>query len=167
MDRRQIGLKLIMDELDLGVRVDSFEDRLILQKAMYLAKAAGVDLGYHYRWYLRGPYSPPVADDGFATAADLAAGDDFANQWVLDETSKDRLASVADLLRSGADVSDRTGLARRLELLASVHFLIDQKQVRGREPRTIGGRLRKFGKSFTDEDVARALGELKAHGMLS
>lgn len=70
MERRQIGLKLVMDKLDLPVTVDSFDDRLILQKAIYLAEASGVRLGYYYRWYLRGPYCPAVAEDGFAVAAD-------------------------------------------------------------------------------------------------
>jgi uncharacterized protein YwgA len=55
MDRQQIGLKLTLDALSLPARLDTFADRLVVQKAIYLAQVAGVQLGYHFHWYLRGP----------------------------------------------------------------------------------------------------------------
>ena len=63
MDRQQIGVKLTIDGLKLPFKVDSFEDRLIMQKAVYLAQAGGVNLGYYYHWYLYGPYSPSLHSD--------------------------------------------------------------------------------------------------------
>lgn len=56
MDKQQMSLKLAMDSLDLNVKMKTFHDRLILQKAVYLTQVAGVHLGYHYRWYIKGPY---------------------------------------------------------------------------------------------------------------
>jgi hypothetical protein len=45
MDRQQIALKLAADGLGLHFKIGSFQDRLILQKAIYLVQAAGVHLG--------------------------------------------------------------------------------------------------------------------------
>ncbi len=42
---------------------DSFRDRLIVQKALYLAQACGIDLGYRFKWHARGPYSKGLARD--------------------------------------------------------------------------------------------------------
>ena len=63
MDRQQIGVKLAIDGLKLPFVIDTFMDRLIMQKAVYLAQAAGVNLGYYYHWYLHGPYSPSLTRD--------------------------------------------------------------------------------------------------------
>ena len=163
MERRQIGLRLVLDQLRLPVQVGSFEDRLILQKAVYLAQAAGVHLGYYFRWYLRGPYCPSVAEDGFCVAAELAQDVDDSKGWSLDAASTERAMGIRGLVTGG----DRTALAKRLELLASVHFLIDRKQVSGQSPEKIAAVLKKFGKDFDANDVRLALGELREHAILA
>src|SRR5579885_637652 len=44
----------------------SFDERLKLQKTIYLLQSAfRVNLGYTYNWYLRGPYSPGLAADAY------------------------------------------------------------------------------------------------------
>ena len=48
MDRQQIGVKLAVDGLGLKFKIDTFMDRLIMQKAVYMAQAKGVNLGYFY-----------------------------------------------------------------------------------------------------------------------
>ena len=163
MDRQQIGLKLVMDQLDKLVKVETFEDRLILQKTVYLAQAAGVRLGYFFRWYLRGPYCPNVADDGFAVSLEVAQNLDDSKRWTLDEASRGRLAKMRSMFAG----KDRAGLARKLELLASVHYLIEQKQVRDQSARTITKKLHACDKLFTEAEVADALQELGDHGILS
>jgi uncharacterized protein YwgA len=162
MDRRQIGLKLAMDCLDLEVEVDEFNDRLILQKATYLAQAAGVHLGYFYRWYLRGPYSPAVADDGFALNREIKSDCDDSQSWELDEVSSKRLSEIKKLI--GRKNPQR---ARKLELLASVHFLVDQKQVSKSDPDLITEKLHRFNKQFTKSEVEKSLGQLREYGLLS
>ena len=37
-----------------------FDDRLRLQKIVFLSRQLGHDLGYSYNWYARGPYSPSL-----------------------------------------------------------------------------------------------------------
>lgn len=45
--------------------MDTFEDRLEVQKIPYLAQVYGINLNYVFSWYLRGPYSKQVTKDGY------------------------------------------------------------------------------------------------------
>ena len=163
MERRQIGLRLVLDKLDLPVTIDSFDNRLILQKAIYLAQAAGVSLGYYYRADLLGPHCPAVAEDGFAVSSELSQGVDDAKEWKLDPASSEKLARVRQLLAG----SSRPDLVKKLELLASVHYLVDRHQVAGRDPKVISETLQRFDKLFGEQEVTVALGELTTHDILS
>ncbi len=161
MDRRQIAAVLTLRRLGLASALETFTDRLIAQKAVYLAQASGVDLGYFYRWYLRGPYCSALTDDLFGAVASRVTPEIERSRWALDEPTTQRL----DRLRAvvGQQGSDRTGLARRLELLASVHFLIHRKQVSHGDAETIAQKLRAYGKRFDRADVDEALTAL--HGI--
>lgn len=163
MDRQQIALKLAADGVGLDFKIDSFRDRLILQKAIYLVQAAGVHLGYYYQWYLYGPYSPSLTRDEYAVAADHAQGLDDSKGWSLDKQSRKKLEDLRGLVKS----KDRAHLARNLELLASVHFLIARQQVaKPDDDQQIADVLKRFGKDFDREDVKRARRELSEHGLL-
>jgi hypothetical protein len=161
MDRRQIALRLTLQALGLKPAMDTFEDRLIVQKAVYLVQVASVHLGYYHCWYLRGPYCRELADDAFAVASDFRMGSDEVEGWALDVRSLNRLKRFRPLIEDG----DRKELARKLELLASVHFLVARRQVPSAEPKVIGDRLRRFGKLFSETDVREALGELRRYGI--
>jgi len=162
MDRQQIGVKLTADGLRLPFLIKTFEDRLIMQKAVYLAQTAGVNLGYYYHWYLHGPYSPSLTRDEFAIAMDISAGMDEAERWKLDDQSSKRLEEIRDIFAE----TDRSRLAKKLELLASVHFLVDRKQVSKVDTSRITATLERFNKDFSEEDVKGALGKLKNYGLV-
>lgn len=162
MDRQQIGLKLALDGLGLEFKIDTFEDRLILQKAVYLAQDAGVHLGYYYQWYLHGPYSPSLTRDEYAVAEALARDMDDSKSWKLDEQSQERLKKLRDLIPKNGRQR-----VRRLELLASVHFLVDRKQVHGRDIDQITDTLKRYNKDFSRDEVQNALEELIGYGLLN
>jgi uncharacterized protein YwgA len=162
MDRQQIGVKLAIDGLGLKFKVDTFMDRLIIQKTVYLAQAAGVNLGYYYHWYLYGPYSPSLTRDEFAIAMDISADMDESKGWKLDDQSSKRLKDMQGIFTG----LDRDALAKKLELLASVHFLIDRKQIPRADATQITATLERFNKPFREEDVENALEELKSYDLL-
>lgn len=162
MDRQQIGVKLAIDGLNLPFKIDGFQDRLIMQKSVYLAQAAGVNLGYYYHWYLYGPYSPSLTRDEYAIATDVSVGLDESEGWKLDDRSSQRLEGIRGIFTE----PERDKLAKKLELLASVHFLIERKQVSKVDTNRITTTLKLFKKDFSEEDVKRALGELKTYGLL-
>lgn len=133
-----------------------------MQKAIYLAQASGVNLGYFYHWYLHGPYSSTLTRDEFAIAMGISADLDESKGWSLDDASSQRLRKLQGLFTE----PKRDELARKLELLASVHFLIDRKQVSGVNTRQITETLRRFKKDFSEENVKEALEELRKYGLL-
>jgi hypothetical protein len=161
MDRQQIGLKLSLDALGLPARLDSFPDRLTLQKAVYLAQAAGVQLGYSYNWYLRGPYSPALTRDAFAVVAELNQGADDSRGSRLDPASLQRLGKLRKLIES-IPAAERPA---RLELLASVGFLLRTPAAQGKDAGELQAILSRFGKSYSVEQIQRAIQELKQHGL--
>ncbi len=163
MDRQQIGVKLAVDGLNLPFKIDYFMDRLIMQKAVYLAQAAGVNLGYYYHWYLHGPYSPSLTRDEFAVAMDISSGLDESEGWTLDDGSSKRLERMRGIFSE----PERDKLARKLELLASVHFLIDRKQASKVDTSRITTTLGRFNKNFSEVEVKEALMELKHYGLLA
>jgi uncharacterized protein YwgA len=161
MDKRQISLKLCLDAMALRPRLETFDSRLILQKAMYLAQEEGFRLGYHFSWYIRGPYSRQLAADAFAVASALASHADESKQWTLEESSERVLTKVAALWK------ERGLSASWLELLASVHFLLTRGKALSQDLGPLRDTLLKFGKDFTTADIEDAVRTLASAGMLS
>jgi len=56
-------LKILKEELGFDFNIKSFNDRVLLQKYVYLAKYFGWEHSYLYSLYIRGPYSSNLADD--------------------------------------------------------------------------------------------------------
>jgi len=163
MDRQQIALKLTIDGLGLHFNIDAFDYRLILQKAVYLAQAIGVNLGYYYQWYIHGPYSPTLTQDEYAIAVELGQDIDESKGWTLDSVSQDRLRNLMNLIPK----SGKKEVSRKLVLLASVHFLVSRKQIHSSEAKEMSTTLKKFGKDFTEEEVREAVRELQKYGLLT
>lgn len=162
MNRRQIAAVLTLRRLGVEPNLRTFDDRLIAQKAIYLAQAAGIDLGYFYNWYLRGPYCPALTDDLFGAISSGFAGDSTPKRWALDEPSGRRLDRLKAVI--GTRLRATKPLARRLELLASVHFLITWKQVADEDSEAIAERLQAYGKRFAPEHVKEAIAAIQKFG---
>lgn len=156
MDRQQIGLKLAIDALGLPFCLTSFDDRLILQKAVSIVQEAGIELGYHFRWYLRGPYSPSLTRDAFAVASELKENRDESSGWHLDKNSQQRLQHLQHLF----SVEDRNALALKLELLASILYLLRRRQIAGDDIAELHRILLANDKDFSEDEIESGLNEL-------
>ncbi|MBN1761619.1 MAG: hypothetical protein JW878_00880 [Methanomicrobia archaeon] len=74
-------LKFLESEADFGFDVTRFEHRLMLQKYVYIAKFLGLQVGYSPTIYLRGPYSPSLAQDYYKIAkSKLVFGGDYKKE---------------------------------------------------------------------------------------
>ena len=62
----------------LKISKDSFDERLICQKKIYLLQSLGTNLGYTYNWYVRGPYSPALTTYIYANL-DVLTSSDFSD----------------------------------------------------------------------------------------
>ena len=157
MDRRQIALKLTFEVLGVPIDLDTFNGRLIVQKAAYLAQAKGINLGYHFSWYLRGPYCSSLTEDAFS----LESSADIDN-WILDEGSKGKLNAIRAIFTVDEAEKDTEKLALHLELLASVHFLVrKRKMVENAEE--IKQTLERYNKLFSVVEVEDAFKTLASY----
>jgi uncharacterized protein YwgA len=162
MDRQQIGLKLALDVLGLPLVLDTFGDRMTIQKEIYLSQAAGIHLGYRYNWYLRGPYSPDLTRDAFELRARQRSEFDETVGWNLDDESIRKLENLKSLW-SHVGTFERP---RWLELLASVHFLLKTRQASSENIPNLRAILEKNSKFFSEEEIQQAIQELKQHELL-
>lgn len=120
MDRRKIALRLIMDRLQL--KLDRFVDRLAVQKSIYLLQVLGLDLRYHYSWYLRGPYSPELTRDAFEISEPRNPIHEVAKRYELGPHAIETLDAFTKLAVEcrPRDIEQ----PRWLECLASLHYLV-------------------------------------------
>lgn len=115
------ALHLSLHALGVQADTDTLEGRVSLQKAIYLAQAAGLPLGYRYSWYIKGPYSPDLTRDYFAMSPASAAG---AEGFKLSPKALEAVDRIKPLMEVPNEADD---LKRHpdwwLELLASVLYL--------------------------------------------
>lgn len=102
----------------LGLSIESFDDRLICQKKIYLLQALGVDLGYKYNWYVHGPYSPTLTNYAYSHI-DIFNSYDFSG-YELNEDAVERIAIVNDIANDRQEGCDE---ASWYELLASIVYV--------------------------------------------
>ena len=121
MDRRLLNLQIVLGELGIEAGIETIDQRVTLQKAVYLAQAAGVPLRYRYNWYVMGPYSPDLTRDYYALHEQPQGSLESGKSMVLREP----FASTIAGLRPAMGVPSGVQLTQSewLELLASVHYL--------------------------------------------
>jgi hypothetical protein len=120
MDKRSIVLSLVLDRLGI-TDISTVENRMAIQKAVYLAQANGLPLGYNYGWYVKGPYSPMLTRDYYALqGVDVPAGNS------LNAGAVAKLDAVADIINE--PIGD-LGVPAKLELTASLRYLLHETRL--------------------------------------
>jgi uncharacterized protein YwgA len=120
MKTKLIALKLFLEELGVPSNIDTVDERKRVQKSIYLGQIAGVDLGYHFGWYLKGPYSPELTKDYYDLDEALTEGDLEYQKKDLKGQLKEKLQSIKSIVTQPCDIP--LSQADWLELLASVHY---------------------------------------------
>lgn len=143
MNEDLVILNRYLTELGVPPRIKTLNDRIRVQKAIYLAQAAGADLGYDYNWYLHGPYSPELANDYYklseaifmnkipAATSPAAEGDG--------PKLKDSYTSILKALAPIIPPPDNFDRPQEdwLELVSSLHFLETKKSMSPQTARQI------------------------------
>ena len=66
VDAEKIARTLrVLNELGIKPVMTSFSTRLRVQKILYLLQELGLQTGWKFSWYIRGPYSPDLAHELF------------------------------------------------------------------------------------------------------
>ncbi len=69
--RKLAGFVKALEKIGFNFNVRLFNNRLKLQKFVFLAKQYGIDLGYNFNLYIRGPYSPLLAEDYYRLSEEI------------------------------------------------------------------------------------------------
>lgn len=123
MNEKLAALKLFLEQLGISTDISTRNGRKRVQKAVYLGQLSGVDLGYHFGWYLLGPYSPALTRDYFQLDEDVRATPDAFKGKHLRSDVSDKLKKVAPLFVVPPDLRSALSTEDWLELLASYHYL--------------------------------------------
>ncbi len=116
VETRDILYLLATGHFDL--RRDSLEDRVILQKTIYLLQAHGLQLGYGFSWYTYGPYSQDLVYDSYKVLkSERELYEQRAKGLRFSEGSLKKFDDFRGLL---GNVLEKP---KELELLASVDFV--------------------------------------------
>lgn len=123
-------LQLFADAFEIALDMQSFSSRLLVQKKIYLLQLFGVDLGFRYGWYIRGPYCPALTKRVYELEEQSGYGDQIKRNYELKNDAKQKVNDFVVKYNqmlcglSGANEADKA------ELLVSLHY------IRNREMRT-------------------------------
>ena len=99
-----------------GFRYSDFNQRMEMQKAIYLLQNMGVPVGeYGFRWYLHGPYSQSLQDDMY-----YENGIKY-KKIILSKEYAESVKKLRELV--GSEKKGRYSVANWVECLASIHYL--------------------------------------------
>lgn len=121
MEMSLVLLKLFLDALDIPSEIDNFNQRKTIQKAVYLGQLTGVDLSYRFGWYLKGPYSPSLAEDYYHLADELEIGDEGYKEYQLKKSLSAKLEKIKPLFEKPEEFELEK--VDWLELVASCDYL--------------------------------------------
>jgi len=107
-----------------------FNQRLIIQKTIYLMQQFDLYIGYDFNWYLRGPYSPDLTRDSYQI---------LRRYGELPKIGFADLEAEARFQRFLAFTSRRLHDHDWLEAVASIHYL--HKRTSNNDPETIYRRI--------------------------
>lgn len=149
LNRQTIELGFILKQIpDFDFSMDGFQNRLKLQKSLYLLQSFGIYLGYDFSWYLRGPYCSILSSNGFELQEHY---NDIPNDKIKFKKSETQKRFM-DFLKfvKGKDVDS-------LEIAASLHYL---KQVCTLSEDKIKDKVVKKQERFTKPQVEKIWNEI-------
>lgn len=134
--------------------MDEFEDRLKIQKTLYLLQSFGIYLGYDFSWYLRGPYCTSLTTNAFALE-DIYDDIPKDTKVKFKDSNKQKLFINFLKLVKGKSIDE-------LEIIALLHYL---KQIKGDDDK-IKKVVENKQKRFTENQVNNMWDELKKWNLL-
>ena len=137
--------------IEKPISSNGFSDELKIQKITYLAQASGIDLGYSFEWYIRGPYCRQVSDH---VSEIINAKTALAGTVTLNES---RITEFGKLL--GPHIHD----ADWLEIAGSLVYLYHENYAERRLKEIVGCLLEDLifsYKNFGDDLVCSVIGDL-------
>jgi uncharacterized protein YwgA len=148
MDERRIKLAGVLKLFGKSADMSSYDNRLILQKIIYILKCKGVRLDYFFGWYIRGPYSCSLAADGY-----FLSNEPLTHSPRIAEEEVKTVKEVKEAL--GEDIKD----GKKMEIIASLLFL--KNECRFLDDASLVERLKGRKPWLEENEISESLEKLK------
>lgn len=120
VDRKSI-LYMLAASNEFNLKRETTEDRLRLQKTIYLLQVFGLRIGYGFSWYRYGPYSQELVYDAYKV---LSPDSPERTKYVRETRSLSFSASIHEKLKRFREICGNVlSDPKKLELAASVDFV--------------------------------------------
>jgi len=143
---------------------ENFKVRKTFQKTIYLLQELGIKFGYHFSWYLNGPYSSSLADDGYEMVG-LRISEKSIGKFkskTIDIPNENNI----NILFNNIDLKSNE-TSDYLELLASIHFLLTHAYPKIRNENEAKQKLKQYKPDkFSDKEIENAVNNLRAAGLI-
>lgn len=140
----------IIEQLGTTASLATFEERLRLQKLVYLSEVFGINLGFPFNWHIRGPYSPELSKVMF----EKVRGE---RRQAIDKSDEEKIRALRNFLGSDIESSDK------LELIGSLHFLLDLARKDKKSPEVAIDLLCKAKPQFSKHEAVAYYKKIKSH----
>lgn len=158
VDKQTIDLGVVLKSFPkFRFSMDTTEDRLRLQRFIYLLQSFDVFLGYVYSWYIRGPYCSTLNTCGFALNDIFHRIPEDQEVRFADYCVMKRFKKFRKFIRGHEDDGDW------LEMAAKAHLLTRLGEPRAEAIRHVAAN----GDGFTEKMVERAVGRMRRHGIMA
>lgn len=158
MERQTIDLGFILRHFpNFEFSMDGFDDRLRLQKFIYLLQTFNIYLGYEFSWYIRGPYCSTLSTHGFALR-------EIYDRIPARKVRFESLSVQKRFERFQKFIKGRESDIKFLEVAASLHLLSVTEGLDG--DNTVKELIDRKPGLFTPKECADAQEELKKWGLL-
>ncbi|MEK6954350.1 MAG: hypothetical protein AABX01_05045 [Candidatus Micrarchaeota archaeon] len=134
-----------LKEFGLKPKVDNFESKLIIQKAVCLLELQGAQLGYGYSLYVRGPYSPELTQEMYANKQKIQNLETGSSLTSKEENMAKKIKEFTDLIPS------------MLEIVATYAYLVKS----GLNPSEATTRLRKLKPFYSASQIIMGINRAK------
>ena len=165
MNKRSAGVYIVSEQMG-GFQIDELDDRVFLQKIIYLLQLLGVNLGFRFSWYKIGPYSSDLAKTAYQIQECI---EEYTNE-LSGVKIRDDVEEKIDMLKNVKDQKpDNISLHKWFELVSSIHYL---KYISATDPSSITAdniedQLHKAGKTnFNSSHIRAAWDQLESLGLI-
>ncbi|WOV93205.1 MAG: hypothetical protein R1F52_00765 [Candidatus Nitrosoabyssus spongiisocia] len=157
MDKQPIDLGFILKQFpNFDFSMKTLDDRIKLQKFIYLLQTFDIYLGYDFSWYIHGPYCSTLSTCGFALTEFYDTIPDKKTQFVNKE-SQDKFEIFQQFIQGRE--TDMTFL----EIAASLHY---QKHVKKLSDEDAIKKVEQKRESFTAKQCKEVWDLLKTWNLL-
>lgn len=146
MNNSQIATAVAIRDLNC-YSLETIDDRILLQKKIYLAQDIGLPLGYGYSWYIHGPYSPDLTAAAYQIIPEEITA---IENHSFREPYASMISRVNELENELAHQSFKISVVKWYELIASIAYW--HKFGFNTEEKAIQ-KIRETNPQFTEEQI--------------